>query len=531
MDGREIAVAKLSEIKDGEMKEVSAGETKILLARVRGKCYAVGATCPHYGAPLVKGILSGERIVCPWHHACFDVKTGDFEEPPAFDSLPSFEVKIEDDQIFVNLPENAPDRRTPPMTKRDAKDERLFVILGGGAAGFMAAQTLREDGFTGRVLMITRENRLPYDRPNLSKDYLQGHAEPAWIPLRADDFFAENDIETLCEKEAAAIDPAAKKITFKDGDSLQYDSLLIATGGTPRKLPFQLDAQKNVFLLRSFSDADAIIAAAETGKRAVVIGASFIGMETACSLRVRGCDVTVVAPDKVPFEKILGAEIGKLFQHIHEQKSVKFKLGASVKSFEGGEKVEAVILEGGERLEADFVVVGVGVKPATDFLKGVELNKDGGVIADEFLRVAENLYAAGDIAHFPDARTGEETRIEHWRTAMQQGRTAAHNMAGKRSAFTAVPFFWTTQFDVNLRYVGHAKDWDRIVIQGDVKRQDFLAFYIKDYRILAVAGMNRDKEMAVWEELIRNNRVPSPDRLSGDPDNILEKFKSFTGLF
>ena len=189
MKKQEFAVAKVSDLKDGEMKEVSAGETKILLACVRGKYHAVGAHCTHYGAPLVEGFLDGERIVCPWHHACFDIMTGDLEEPPAFDSLPCFELKIEGENIFVCLPENAPDRRTPPMTKKDAADERQFVILGGGAAGFMAAQTLREDGFTGRIVMFTREDRPPYDRPNLSKDYLQGHAEPAWMPLRSDDFF------------------------------------------------------------------------------------------------------------------------------------------------------------------------------------------------------------------------------------------------------------------------------------------------------------------------------------------------------
>lgn len=533
MNERKVAVAKLSELKDGGMKEVAAGETKILLARVGDKCYAVGAHCPHYGAPLAEGVLSGERIVCPWHHACFNVKTGDLEEPPAFDALPRFNVKVENDQVFVSLPEDAPDRRTPPMTGKVVGDDRQFVILGGGAAGFMAAQTLREEGFTGRVIMITREDRPPYDRPNLSKDYLQGHAEPAWMPLRSDDFFAENDIEIWREKEVTKLDIAAKTITFKDGKILEFNSLLIATGGTPRRLPFQSEAQENVFLLRSFSDSDAIIAAAEKGTRAVVIGASFIGMETASSLKTRGCDVTVVAPDKVPFEKILGAEIGGLFQKIHERKSVKFRLGAQVKNFEGaGGRVEAVLLENGERLEADFVVVGVGVTPATDFLEGARLHKDGGVIADEFLRIAEDVHAAGDIVHFPDSRRdGELTRIEHWRAAMQQGRTAARNMAGKREAFTAVPFFWTTQFDANLRYVGHAKDWDRIIFQGDVKRQDFLALFVKDGHILAVAGMNRDREMADWEELIRQNRVPSPDRLSENSFNFLAQSNNFIGLF
>lgn len=530
MNERGIPVAKLSEINDGEMKEVAVDGTKVLLARVGDDCYAVGAHCPHYGAPLVKGVLSGKRVVCPWHHACFDVTTGDLEEPPAFDSLPRFDVTIEKDEIFVRLPEVVPDRRTPAMTKRDVFDERTFVILGGGAAGYMAAQTLREDGFAGRLVMITRESRLPYDRPNLSKDYLAGHADPEWMPLRPDDFFEEHAIEVLREKEATSVDAARKTITFSDGESLPYDSLLIATGGIPRRLPFQSEAQKNVFLLRSFSDSDLIIASAEKGKRAIVIGASFIGMETAASLQSRGCEVTVIAPDEVPFQKILGTEIGRIFKDIHERKGVSFRLGASVASFDGSETVEAVLLEGGERLEADLVVVGVGVKPAADFLQGVELHKDGGVITNKYLEIGDNLYAAGDIAHFPDPRTGEMTRIEHWRTALQQGRTAAHNMAGNRTAYTAVPFFWTKQFGKSLRYVGHLKNWDKIIFQGDVGKQDFLAFYVKDSRILAVAGMNRDRDMAIWEERIRNNRIPSPDQLSEGRVEPLEYSKDSSSV-
>ena len=531
MNDREFAVAKLSELKDGEMRQVAAGGTEILLARVNDTCFAVGAHCTHYGAPLVEGVLSGARVVCPWHHACFDVKTGGLEEPPAFDALPRFAVRIDADQIFVQVPENAPDRRTPRMIKRQPDDERQFVILGGGAAGFMAAQTLREDGFAGRIILVSREDRAPYDRPNLSKDYLQGHAELEWMPLRSDDFFSENDIEVLREIEVVKVDIEAKEITFKDAKTLKYDSLLIATGGTPRKLPFQSDTQDNVFLLRSFSDSDAIIAAAEKGKRVVVIGASFIGMEAASSLRMRGCEVTVVAPGEAPFEKVLGAEIGNLFQSIHESKGVKFRLGEHVKSFASvGGPVEAVVLENGERLEADLVVVGVGVTPATDFLERIKLHKDGGVIADQFLRIAADVYAAGDIVHFPDPRTNELTRIEHWRTAMQQGRTAAHNMAGNEKAFDAVPFFWTVQFDAKLRYVGHAPDWDKIIFQGDVEKQDFIAFYVKNNRIRAVAGMNRDRDLAIWEERIRNNRILSPDQLSEGRAEPLNNSKDSSGF-
>lgn len=514
MKMREIKIATTGELKDGEMKQVSADGIDILLARVDGKHHAVGAHCPHYGAPLAEGALCGERIVCPWHHACFNATTGDLEEPPALDSLPCYEVRIDGESVIVSLPDEVTDRRTPTMTKRDSSaDGRLFVILGGGAAGYTAAQTLREDGFQGRILMITREDRLPYDRPNLSKDYLQGNAEPQWMPLRADEFYAEHDIEVVCGKEVVRVDAADKRITFKDGGTLTFDSLLVATGGTPRLLSIPGSDLKNIFVLRSFSDTDAIIKAAPHASHAVVIGASFIGMEAASSLRERKLSVTVVAPDYVPFEKTLGPEIGQLLQQVHEAHGVQFKLGASAVRFEGDGAVKTVVLDSGEHIETDLVIVGVGVRPATSFIEGVQLHKDGGVFVDKHLLAADGVYAAGDIAYFPSPLTNERQRIEHWRTAQQQGRVAAHNMAGKAVEFDGVPFFWTRQFDAGLLYVGHAASWDEIIYQGDLPSQNFLAFYVEEDRVLAVAGMNRDREMAAIEELIRLDRMPTPARL------------------
>jgi apoptosis-inducing factor 3 len=518
MTHKAVTIATAGELENGEMKQVSASGTDILLARVRGKYHALGALCPHYGAPLAEGVLSGERIICPWHHACFNVASGDVEEPPALDSLPCYEVRVEGENIIVSLPDDVADRRTPVMTKEySSADDRLFVILGGGAAGYTAAQTLREDGFQGRILMITREDRLPYDRPNLSKDYLQGYAEPQWMPLRADEFYAEQDIEVMRGKEVVRVDAADKTITFKDGGALTCDSLLVATGGTPRQLGIPGSDLKNIFVLRSFSDTDAIIKAAQKSSRVVVIGASFIGLEAASSLRERKLSVTVVAPDRVPFEKTLGPEIGSLLRQVHEAHGVKFKLGASAASFEGDDAVKTLVLDTGERIEADLVIVGVGVRPATAFLEGVQLHEDGGVYVDRHLRAADGVYAAGDIAYFPSSLTTKRQRIEHWRTAQQQGKVAAHNMAGKETEFDGVPFFWTRQFDAGLLYVGHATSWDEIIFEGDVRSQDFLAFYVKDNRVLAVAGMNRDREMAAIEELLRLHQMPTPDRLRRGP--------------
>ena len=503
MDQNKKPVCKLSELADGEMKEVRAGETPVLLARVDGKCYAVAAHCTHYGAPLADGYLSGDRIVCPWHHACFNTRTGALEEPPALDSIANYPVRIENDEVFVDVPDGAPDRVTPQMTKRSADDKRTFAIIGGGAAGYMAAQTLREEGFAGRIVMITRESRAPYDRPNLSKDYLQGHADPEWMPLRGDDVYPEHDIEVLFDKEVSGVDIPTRKINFADGEEMECESLLIATGGEPRRLEIPGGSLKNVFVLRSFDSADRIIAAAEGSKKAVVIGASFIAMEAAFSLRERGLDVTVVAPDKVPFERTMGPEIGRLFQSVHESKGVSFRLGEHVTSLRGETNVDGVELASGDVLDADFVVVGVGVSPATAFLNGIEKQKDGSVGVDEFMSLGNDVFAAGDIASFIDPRSGERTRIEHWRTALQQGRAAAKNMLDQRQRYTAVPFFWTTQFDATLNYVGHAVGWDRIEYRGDVEKKDFLAFYIKDEKVAAVAGMNRDRELDEWEEKFR----------------------------
>jgi len=486
------------------MKEVQAGTTPVLLVRIEGNCYALAAHCTHYGAPLAEGYLSGDRIICPWHHACFNARNGNLEEPPALDSLANYPVRIDGDDIFVDLPDEVEDRRTPQMATPNTKaDDRTFAIVGGGAAGYAAAQTLREDGFQGRVVIVTPEDHKPYDRPNLSKDYLQGTAEPEWMPLRPDDFYSEHGIEVLHGKKVKSVSADKKELRLESGEALEYDRLLIATGGVPRTLNLPGSDLKNILVLRSFDSADTIIAAAEKAQNVAVIGASFIGMEAAFSLTKRGKSVTVIAPDKVPFQKTLGPEIGELFQKEHEANGVKFSLGSNVKGFEGDGSVRKVLLETGDSIEADLVIVGVGVRPATDLLDGFELHKDGGVIADQYLSIGSDIYTAGDIVHFPDARTGETTRTEHWRTALQQGRIAAHNMAGTPTPFTAVPFFWTTQFDVTLNYVGHAVDWDEIKYKGDLGSKDFLAFYVKAGQIVAVAGMNRDREMDIWEEKFR----------------------------
>lgn len=508
----------LSDIGDGEMKEVTVDDTKVLLVRTGDEVHAVGAHCTHYGAPLVDGVLHDGRIICPWHHACFHPKSGAVLEPPALDSLPCHRVRLADGEVFVDISDPSTVPGTPVVS--DGSDSgRVVAIIGGGASGYMAAQTLREAGEAGRIVLITREDRAPYDRPNLSKDYLAGNADPAWMPLRDEAWFEEHDIELQRERTVSRVSAAEHRVEFEDGSSLDYSVALIATGGVPRALNVPGADLQNVFLLRSFDDCEAIIAAAGDGGKAVVIGASFIALEAAASLRERGLDVTVVAPESVPFERIFGKEIGEMLQRRHEANGVAFRLNAGVERFEGGsadnEAVKEVVLADGSRLEADCVVVGVGVVPATKFLDGVDLDERGGVIVDEHLYAGNDIYAAGDVASFPAPHTGERIRIEHWRTALQLGKIAAVNIAGGDSRFEDVPFFWTRQHGKSLQYIGHARAWDEVVHDGDVAGGDFIAYYFNEGRLVAAAAMGRADDLTRIGERLRVNDLPTSADVAG----------------
>lgn len=522
MNQLEATVANVNDLQDGEMRQVSVGETDILLVKLDGKFHAVGAYCTHYQAPLAEGVLSENHVVCPWHNAYFNVETGDQQEPPGLDSLACYQVRVEDEKVIVSVPENA-GVRTPSMADYNPDDGRTFVILGAGAAGAHAAETLRVAGYPGRVVMVTQEERLPYDRTWLSKDYFIGKVSREQMPLRSADFYQVHHIETLLNKQVVGVDATAKTITFADGDSLSYDALLVATGGKPRHLDVPGKDLQNIFTLRSFADTEQILAAAKQASQAVVIGSSFISMEAASGLTQQGLSVTVVSPNSVPFKEILGEEIGQVFQQVHEENGVSFHMERKVTRFEGDGKVEAVILDNGDRLTTDLVIVGIGVQPATEFLEGVALNpEDKSISVDEHLRAADGLYAAGDIARYPDWRTGTPVRIEHWRVAAQQGRIAAHNMAGHSVKFRGVPVFWTMQFQFPLRYVGHTEDWDEIIINGDLQKRQFIAFYIKDNQVLAAATSQRDTETAAISELMHLNQMPSPEALRDSSLDLLQ---------
>ncbi|MBN1294460.1 MAG: FAD-dependent oxidoreductase, partial [Candidatus Latescibacteria bacterium] len=328
MNYKEITVANVNDMVDGEMKKITVEENvDILLIRTNGTYNALGAYCSHYGASLDEGLICGDHVCCPWHHACFNIESGTCTEPPALNDLPRYEVKVKDNDVILYLPEKPSQSLEPSMVTQDlGRDKRMFVIVGGGAAGDSAAQSLRQVGYSGRIIMITREKWAPYDRTNLSKSYLQGTGKKEWLPLHSKNFYRENNIELMFSSEVTDIDSKNQEITIADGKCVKYDRILVATGGKPRQLNISGSGTDKVFTLRSFDDAELIIKAADQVSNIIVIGASFIGLETAFSFTKRDKKVTVVGLENVPFEYVLGKEIGNMIKAVHEQKGVQFKL-------------------------------------------------------------------------------------------------------------------------------------------------------------------------------------------------------------
>ncbi len=505
-------VAKLDELPEGKPFAVSADGTAILLYREGLTVSAIGATCPHAGAPLAEGICDGRRLFCPWHKAEFCLRTGKYLSPPAIDDLPRYDTRIENGAVTVVLPAVAADVPAPPA------DGRTFVIVGAGAAGAVAAQTLREEGFGGRIVMIDQANRVPYDRTLLSKYHLSGEVGSEKTPLQSQSFYNERKIERRTGK-VETLDVGRRELRCADGAVIAYDAALVATGGVPKAPDMPGAHLRNVFVLRSIADADAILVQAERSERAVVIGLGFIGMEVAASLRERGLAVTVVGGESAPFQKQLGEEVGRAFVTLHRQHGVEFRLDAKIKALTGEQEVKAVVLETGEQLDADLVIVGFGVKPATEFVTGLALNDDGSISVDRNLRAADALYAAGDIARYRYRE--QDLRVEHWRVAQQQGRVAARNMMGMTEPYDDVPVFWTIQYMKQLYYIGHADKWDNIVLHGDIEKPEFLAYYIQDGRVIAAAGFDRAQDTAALIALFRRRHDWTAEELGDSPARTL----------
>ncbi len=453
-------VARKEGLKDGLAISVTVDETDIFLVRLGESVYAIEGECTHYGAPLCDGLLKGKEVICPWHNARFDITTGRLKAAPALDDLRRFPLKVEDGEIYLGPPES-PSLYKPVIFP--GSDSPTFVIVGAGAAGNAAAETLRREGFSGRILLITAENRMPYDRPTLSKGFLSGEALPEWLPLRSEGFYEELSIELLTGRRVERLRLDERRIIFSGGEEMGFDKALLATGGIPRRIPIPGGNLQNVFVLRSMADAEAIREAAEKAERAIVLGASFMGMEVAASFRERGLKVELVAPEEIPMRRVFGDHIGRWFQRMHEKQGVQFHLGVTPGKIEKMTRGLYVHLSDGSILEADLVVAGLGVDLAVGYLEDTDLFHNGSILVDGHLQTKiRGIFAAGDIAAFPDHRTGRIQRIEHWVVAETQGQHAARAMLGSEAHYDEIPFFWTRQYSQSIKYIGYAESFDRI---------------------------------------------------------------------
>lgn len=470
---------------DNTLLQGHVGGKPVVLARVGEEVLAVGAVCTHYSGPLAQGIVVGDTIRCPWHHACFSLRTGEAVGAPAFDPIATWKVERRDGKVFVTGKE-----QNVASARRDTtNDPQKIVIVGGGAAGFAAAEMLRRHGFSGQLTMFSSDEDAPYDRPNLSKDYLAGTAEEAWMPLRSDDFYADNKIDLQLRTTVTGIDAKARTVATDDGRSFPFDRLLLATGAEPVRLKIPGADRPQVFVLRSMADSRAIIERARSAKTAVILGAGFIGLEVAAALRERGLTVHVVTQDAHPFETVLGPDLGEFIRSVHEEHGVEFHLNTTI----AGIHERTALLSNGHEVDADLVIIGVGVRPRVTLAEKAGIATNRGIQVDEFLETSvPGIFAAGDVARWHDLASGEQRRVEHWVVAERQGQAAAANILGLRRAFRDVPFFWSAHYDITIRYVGHASSWDEIEIDGNLADRDCVVGYKKGGHIVAVAAIGRD---------------------------------------
>jgi NADPH-dependent 2,4-dienoyl-CoA reductase/sulfur reductase-like enzyme/nitrite reductase/ring-hydroxylating ferredoxin subunit len=468
----------------------------IVLIRTGADVHALGATCSHYGGPLAEGLVVGETLRCPWHHACFELRTGDALGAPALNPIACYEVQRRGDRVIVGPKKSLSPPPPPP------KSPAAVVIVGAGAAGAAATERLRHLGYGGPITLIGNEAPGPVDRPNLSKDYLAGTAPEEWVPLRARKFYDKINVDLLNDETAVELNLSRKTVVFGSGRTLSYDALLLATGAEPMRLPIEGSTLPHVFTLRTLADARGIIGAARTARRAVVVGSSFIGLEVAASLRARNLEVDVVSRDRVPLERALGARLGQFVQEMHQDHGVRFHLASSMRAIHP----HAVELDNGDMLAADLVVLGVGVRPRTGLAEKAGLEVAEGIIVDSYLRTsAPSVWAAGDVARYPEPRLGTTVRIEHWLVAQRHGQAVARDMLGLGAPFRDVPFFWSQHYDVTLACVGHANTEDVIEVAGSLPKRNATVVYRRAGRVVAVVTIGRDRQSLAIEAALEHD--------------------------
>lgn len=478
-------VARLINLPENRGVRVETATHPLLLVRSADQVRAYQADCPHAGAPLEQGAICNGRIVCPWHKAAFALDSGAVVEPPALVGLKQYPVQVHDGVVSVG------DQPLPraPAARRD--DPRCFAVIGAGAAGTAAVATLRREGFAGRLLWIDREQAPAYDRTALSKFVIAGAMAAQETPALLED----QPFDAIgLHGEVQRLDAAAKRIELSDGRHFDYDAALIATGAEAQPLDIPGAVLNNVFVLRSREDAARIAEAAQSAACVVIIGDSFIGLEAASALRQRGLVVQVVSRHAVPLAAQLGKRIGAAIRQLHEANGVIFHSKTEPVRLDGHGAVSTVLLKNGKRLAADLVLMGVGVSPATAFIHGATKAEDQSLTADRYLQAAPGLWAAGDSVTF--AWQQQSTRIEHWRVAQQLGVLAARNMLDAAQAFADVPFFWTYHFGKTFELLGHPQRWNRLHIEGDLRRHAFIALLCADDQVEAVIACEHQRTMA-----------------------------------
>jgi NADPH-dependent 2,4-dienoyl-CoA reductase/sulfur reductase-like enzyme/nitrite reductase/ring-hydroxylating ferredoxin subunit len=479
----------IDQIPDGALIQGKAGGEDAILVRWGEEFFAVGASCTHYGGPLAKGLVVGDELRCPLHHACFSLRTGQPLRPPAFDAIPCWRVERIGQSVFVREKLPAQIRKQAVTSAKSPQPPVSVLIVGGGGTGLAAADKLRQEGYDGTVTIISADDFAPYDRPNLSKEYLAGSAPDDWLPLRPPDYYAARHIDLVLKSRAVSLDVRRKRVQVENGKTYEFGKLLLATGADPVELSIPGASNSQVYYLRTFADSRALVQKAASAKEVVIVGASYIGLEVAASLRARNIGVQIVGTEQEPLERVLGLELARFIRGLHEAHGVVFHLGQTVTRLEG----RKAMLSGGRSLDADFLVLGLGVRPSLALAEQAGLKVDRGVVVDEYLETsAPGIFAGGDIARYPSPFSGELVRIEHWVVAERQGQVAARNILGSRERFDAVPFFWTRQYGISIKYVGHAEKWDAVEIDGSLEARDCAVTYKLGGRTLAVATISRD---------------------------------------
>ena len=490
----------LDTIPDGGLLAGWIGDRKALLIREGEIVRAIGGSCSHLGAPLAEGLVAAGGIRCPWHHACFDVATGRASKAPAFDPLPTWPVSVEAGRVRVTTREP-----NPPTVPAVVAAAGPFVVIGGGAAGYAAALALKTAAPSAVCTLASEDDHAPYDRTLLTKDYLDGKFGEDHLPISQQDLAALG-VDLRLSTTVTRIDRSAQRVVLASGDPLPYAKLLIATGAEPKRPEIPGIDKDHVTVLRSLADCRRILARIGSARHVVILGSSFIGLETAASLVSRGVAVTVISPEHDPLAKPFGSNLAAAVLEIHRRNGTIFVLGHEISAIED----RGVCLDDGTRLNADLVIIGVGVTARTTLAEDAGLDVDDGVTVDRYLTTSDpNIHAAGDIARWPDPHSGQSIRVEHWVVAQRQGQVAAANMLGRALPYDDVPFFWTKHFDLGIRYLGHAGANQAIEVDGDPAARDATVTFSNDGRVAALATIGHDLE-SLRQEVLMEQSLSQP---------------------